>query len=118
MIRFEDGSTVEAQDLSRIVGIIGERARTGQPKAVEIAKKGVTIRVGNLEAKKASAAAHSNYIESRHKGWKIRVWRASDMYCCNYFCGEDVRYFETEAGDRDEEYVFKHAIKLIDRIVK
>lgn len=132
-IKFEDGGFIDANDWSRIKRIIAEKARQSgdeteqeeakpQPKITEIkSKDGVTIKVGNLELRKKPkiALANENYVSGEYKGWTIRVWRIDneEVFGCNYFRGEDVRYTEASYGDyRDENGVFKLAKHLIDQI--
>jgi hypothetical protein len=105
------------------MSIVAQRAKDGKPKPVEITQSNVTVKVKGFEpvanGKVTNGPAHANFIESKHKNWKIRVWKiAKDgVYGCNYFKGEDVRYLEVPFGDvRDENGVFKYASSIIDDI--
>lgn len=126
MIEFEDGTTLSAEDWDRILRVIAERARTGKPRPVKIESGGVTVKLDGLEPRTDGSTrlnkkkpAYANYVESPYKGWTIRVWRyeKEQAYGCNYYCGEDVRYFELRYDDaRDENAVFKVAQSLIDQL--
>jgi hypothetical protein len=66
----------------------------------------VTIRwaIWNF-ARSPRSLANENYVSGEYKGWTIRVWRIDneEVFGCNYFRGEDVRYTEASYGDyRDE----------------
>lgn len=127
MIEFEDGTTLDANDWFRILSVIKQRAKEGKPKPVEIKQESVdggtvTVKVKGYDpvakgGKVASGPAYANFIESNHKGWKIRVWRMEKekMYGCNYYKDEDVRYLEISFDDvKDENGVFKYAGSIID----
>ena len=120
-IKFEDGSSLETEDWFRIMSVIKQRAKEGKPKPVQIKQEGVTIDVKGYEpiAKggKVAGPEYANFVESTHKGWKIRVWKKQEekVYGCNYYLDEDVRYLEVQFGDvRDENGVFKYASSIID----
>lgn len=120
-VKFEDGESLDTEDWFRIMSIIKQRAKEGKPKPVEIKKDGVTLNVKGFEpiAKggKIAGPEYANFIESTHKGWKIRVWQKKEekVYGCNYYRDEDVRYLEVQFGDvRDELGVFKYASSIID----
>lgn len=123
-IKFEDGSTLDAEDWFRILSVIKQRAKDGKAKPVEIQQSGVTVRVKGYDPKpngngKVAGPAYANFVESTYKEWKIRVWRMEQegVYGCNYYRGEDVRYLEVPFGDvRDENGVFKYASAIIDEI--
>lgn len=120
-ITFEDGSVIEGEDFGRMLNIIKQRAKDGKPKPTEIKSGGVTINVKGLtpNPKAKGGPAHANYIESTYKGWKIRVWRneRDERYCCNYFQGEDCRYFDLGFGEvLDENGAFRYAEGMIDDI--
>lgn len=128
-IEFDDGSIIDANDWLQIKRILAEKGRrqgdngVHEPKVKEIrSRDGVTIKVGNLELKRKPKMplAQPNYIEGNYKGWTIRVWRQQreQIYGCNYFKGEDVRYFELIFGDvPDENGVFKVAKAYIDEAI-
>jgi hypothetical protein len=116
-IEFEDGSKLEAQDWSRIMSLVKQRAKEGKPKATKIEQGGVTVNVKGLEVAQGKLPEYSNYVESKHKDWKIRVWRIEKdkVYGCNYFRNEEVYYLEVPFGDvRDENGVFKYASSVIE----
>lgn len=123
MITFEDGSSMEAQDWTRIMSVLKQRAKEGKaaPKAIE--QGGVTVNVEGLTVKKDAKIKggneYSNYIESVYKKWKIRVWKISkdNVYGVNYFKDEDIRYLEVPYGDvKDERGVFKYVETYINDI--
>ena len=120
MISFEDGTTLDANDWSRIMSLVKQRAKDGKPAPVEIRQGNVTIKLDGLEAKKDAKIKtpdYAKYIESNYKNWKIRVWqmKAEEVYGVNYFQGEDIRYVEVPFGDvRDENGVFKYVQCFID----
>ena len=124
MIEFEDGTSLNAEDWDRILRVIAERARSGKSPPVKIESGGVTVKLDGLTPRKdgntrLKKPAYANYIESPYKGWIIRVWRyeKEQAYGCNYYCGEDIRYFELRYDDaRDENAVFKIAQNLIDEL--
>lgn len=120
MIEFEDGTVMEAEDWTRILSIIKQRAKEGKSKPVEIKSEGVTVKVKGYEPKaNGKGPAYSNFIESKYQGWTIRVWRIEKdkMYGCNYYRGEDIRYFELRYQDvKDENGVFKYAQGVIDEL--
>ena len=122
-IKFEDGSTLATEDWFRIMSVIKQRAKEGKPKPVEIKQDGVTIDVKGYEpiAKggKLAGPEYANFVESKYKDWKIRVWKKEkeQVYGCNYYQGEDIRYLEVRFGDvRDENGVFRYASSIIDDI--
>lgn len=125
MIQFEDGTTLDAEDWFRIMSVIKQRAKEGKSKPVEIKQSGVTVRVKGYDPKPdakgklAKGPAHENYIESTYMDWKIRVWRMEkeQVYGCNYYKGEDVRYYEIPMRDvLDENAVFRYIQSFIDEI--
>jgi hypothetical protein len=126
-IEFEGGSIIDTSDWLRIKRILAEKGRqegenngVHEPKIMEIrSSDGVNVKVGNLELKKKQKMplAQPNYVEGKHKGWTIRAWRqdTEEIFGCNYFRGEDVRYFELSFGDvSDENAVFKVAKRYIE----
>ena len=128
-ITFEDGSTLDSDDWFRIMSLIKTRAKEGKSKPVEIkqstAEGTVTVKVKGYEPKPdakgkiAAGPAYANFVESSHNSWKIRVWRMEkeQVYGCNYYKGEDVRYLEVPFGDvLDENGVFKYATSVINDI--
>lgn len=120
-INFEDGSKVPTEDWSKMLALIAELGNDSKRKPVEIVQDGVTIKVGNLEInkKKQTKQDHENYVESNIEGWTVRVWqmKKEEMYGCNYFKGNDIRYLEFNQADfRDENGVFKYMKSIIEEI--
>lgn len=126
-IEFDDGSVIDANDWTQIKRILAENGRIDpdkpEPKKItEIrSRDGVTIKVGNLQLKKnpKMPLSQPNYVEGTYKDWKIRVWTQprEEIYACNYFKGQDIRYFEVSHGNvRDENCLFKLAKQYIDKI--
>jgi hypothetical protein len=120
-IEFEDGTSVNTENWFRMMSLIQQRAKEGKPNPVSITKDGVKIKVKghSLVPNTKLVAESSNYIESTHRDWKIRVWRMEEecVYGCNYYKGEDIRYLEVPFGDvRDENGVFRYASSIINEI--
>ena len=83
-IKFEDGSTLDANDFARMISIVKQRAKEGKPKPVELVADGVTIKVKGYDVKAdGKGPEYANFIESKHKGWTIRVWKSKKdkMFC-------------------------------------
>lgn len=126
-IQFEDGSFLDAGDWNQIMRLISEKGRASAakdeppPRITEIrSNDGVTIKLGNMELKRKPKMplANPGYVSGTHKGWTIRVWREEQRYGCNYFKGEDTRYFEYGMGDvSDENHMFKIAKAYIDEAI-
>ena len=125
-IKFEDGSSIDADDWSRMLSIVKQRAKEGKPKPTElVSADGVTIKVKGYEVKaNGKGPDYANFIEIKHKNcidqeWTVRVWRneAEQIYGCNYYLVEDVRYFECRFQDvKDENAIFTHICQVIDGI--
>ena len=125
MIEFEDGTKLDAEDWFRILAVIKQRAKEGKAKPVEIKQSNITVKVKGYDPKPdakgklPNGPAYANFVESVYKDWKIRVWRMQkeNVYGCNYFKGEDVRYYEIPMGDvLDENGVFRYIQSFIDEI--
>ena len=117
-MKFEDGSVLDANDFARMLSIVKQRAKEGKPKPVELVADGVTIKVKGYDVKGGKGPEYANFIESKHKGWTMRVWKfAKDqMFGCNYYLGEDIRYFECGTSGLDENQIFAHVTQLINQI--
>ena len=117
-MKFEDGSVLDANDFARMLSIVKQRAKEGKPKPVELVADGVTIKVKGYDVKGGKGPEYANFIESKHKGWTMRVWKfAKDqMFGCNYYLGEDIRYFECGTSSLDENQIFAHVTQLINQI--
>lgn len=114
-LKFEDNTSLDASDWAEIVDIVKTRAREKKAKPVEIKQGSVTVKVKGLDPK--AKEDHINYIEARHKDWKIRVWpiNSKSVYACNYFKGENVQYLEVNFDSvRDENGVFSYVTSIID----
>jgi len=141
--KLSDGMIIDTTDINRLLAIVNERSQgrslvpeinsevaTTKPiqmidiRVTEIrSNDGVTIKVGNLEAKKTgfedkgsvSATlnlAAGNFIEVKHKckcgNYLIRVWRYETAFGCNCTESDRVRYMEFPFGEyKDENAVFK-----------
>lgn len=117
-IEFEDGSKLETEDWTRIMSVVKQRAKEGKPKATKIKQGGVTVDVKGLDpAKNGNLPEHANFVESKYKDWKIRVWRIEKekVYGCNYYRNEEVYYLELAFDAvRDENGVFKYTSSIIE----
>lgn len=118
-IKFEDGSSLDAADWSRMLSIVKQRAKEGKPKPTElVSSDGVTIKVKGYDVKtNGKGPEYANYIEHKHKAWTIRVWRAEkdSIFGCNYYKGEDCRYYECSTSSvKDENALFTLICNHID----
>lgn len=126
MITFEDGTQLPAENWSRIMAVIQQRAKDGKPAPTKIQQGSVTIKLDGLKVKKdakikpGQGPEYAKYLQSTYKDWKIRVWKMKkeQVYGVNYFQGEDIRYMEVPVGDvLDENGVFKYVQCFVDDIV-
>lgn len=123
-IEFNDGSNVETDNWNRLMSIAKQLGKDKNPskRVTAIKQGGVTVKLDGIKVKpdakiKLAGPEHANFIESRHRDWKIRVWtiKESDVYGCNYYLGEDVRYIEVPCSDvADENGVFKYVSSIIE----
>lgn len=124
-IKFDDGSIIDSDDWELMKQIISGTAQKGEKKISEIkSADGVTVKVGNLQAKKKTQKKEENpnYTTGNYKGWTIRVWPHTDSdgsrtWACNYFLGENTQYLEVYQNDYSENSVFTLARRYIDQIL-
>ena len=108
---------MDASDFKRMLSIVKQRAKEGKPKPTELVVDGVTIKVKGYDVKSGKGPEYANFIEHKHRGWTIRVWKVQkdSMYGCNYYKGEDIRYYECSQGAvRDENEIFNLVSNAID----
>lgn len=124
-IKFNDGSEMDADNYDRIIRLLHAKMQEGIAPTEIVSDDGVTLKVGNLKVnpklKGKKKKGEKNVIRSKYKDWKIQVWEETNLelersvFCCNYYRGETVQYFEVlRKHVRDENEVFKIAQECID----
>jgi hypothetical protein len=121
-IKFSDGTQMDATSYDRLMRLIAEKFKGSVNPTEIVSADGVTLKVGNLAVNPniKPAKPEKNVLRADYRDWKIQVWRERgeerDVFACNYYRGEDVRYFEVfpdDCGD-DENEVFKIAKRCIN----
>ncbi len=116
-IKFSDGTEMDANTYDRLVRLIATKFKKNVTPSEIVSDDGVTLKVGNLPVNPniKPTLPTKQVMRDEYRGWKIQVWREqgeeNEVFACNYYQGEDVRYFEVFPRDvnDDENEVFKIA---------